>query len=230
MSVVLIISAPSGSGKSTLARRLIETDSHLDFSTSVTTRQPRRGDEEGKSYRFVSEVDFLAMRDRNELLEWARVFGNYYGTSKDVLDSARQRGHDLLLDIDVQGAASLMKRLPEAVTVFILPPSPGELENRLRNRSSDSNEVIEYRLREAAQEVANYGDYNYVLINDQIDETAEQLRSILVAERCRQQRMAGRTETVDQLRSIRIAERCRQRRMAERIEPIVESFQAGTRI
>lgn len=230
MSVVLIISAPSGSGKSTLARRLIETDSQLDFSTSVTTRPRRRGDEEGKSYRFVSEEEFLAMRDSNELLEWARVFGNYYGTSKDVLDSARKRGHDLLLDIDVQGAASLMERLPEAVTVFILPPSPGELENRLRNRSSDSNEVIEHRLREAAQEVANYGDYNYVLINDQIDETAEQLRSILVAERCRQQRMAGRTETLEQLRSINIAERCRQRRMAERIEPIVESFQAGTRI
>ena len=230
MSVVLIISAPSGSGKSTLARRLIETDSQLDFSTSVTTRPRRRGDEEGKSYRFVSEKEFLAMRDRNELLEWARVFGNYYGTSKDVLDNARQRGHDLLLDIDVQGAASLMERLPEAVTVFILPPSPSELENRLRNRSSDSNEVIEHRLREAAQEVANYGDYNYVLINDQIDETAEQLRSILVAERCRQQRMAGRTETLEQLRSISIAERCRQERMAGRIEPIVESFQAGTRI
>ena len=211
---MLIISAPSGSGKSTLARRLIETDSQLDFSTSVTTRPPRRGDEAGKSYRFVSEEDFLAMRDRNELLEWAMVFGNYYGTSKDVLDSARRRGHDLLLDIDVQGAASLMKRLPEAVTVFILPPSPGELENRLRNRSSDSNEVIEHRLREAAQEVANYGDYNYVLINDQVDETAEQLRSILVAERCRRERMAERPETEEQLRSIRIAERCRQRRMA----------------
>lgn len=230
MSVVLIISAPSGSGKSTLARRLIETDSRLDFSTSVTTRPQRRGDEAGKSYRFVSEEDFLAMRDRNELLEWATVFGNYYGTSKAVLDSARLRGHDLLLDIDVQGAASLMKRLPEAVTVFILPPSPGELENRLRNRSSDSNEVIEHRLREAAQEVANYEDYNYVLINDQIDETAEQLRSILVAERCRRERRAGRTATVEQLRSIRIAERCRQRRMAGRIEPIVESFQAGTKI
>lgn len=227
---MLIISAPSGSGKSTLARRLVETDSQLDFSTSVTTRQPRRGDEEGKSYRFVSEEDFLAMRGRGELLEWAMVFGNYYGTSKDVLDNARRRGHDLLLDIDVQGAASLMERLPEAVTVFILPPSRDELENRLRNRSSDSNEVIEHRLREAAQEVANYGDYNYVLINDQIDETAEQLRSILVAERCRQQRMAGRTETVEQLRSVRIAERCKQERMAGRIEPIVESFQVGTRI
>ena len=227
---MLIISAPSGSGKSTLARRLIESDSQLDFSTSVTTRPPRRGDEEGKSYRFVTEEEFLTMRDRNELLEWAKVFGNYYGTSNAVLDSSRRRGHDLLLDIDVQGTALLMKRLLEAVTVFILPPSPSELENRLRNRSSDSNEVIEHRLREAAQEVANYGDYNYVLINDQIDETVEQLRSILVAERCRQERMAGRTETVEQLRSIRIAESCRQKRMAGRIEPIVESFQVGTKI
>ena len=206
MSVVLIISAPSGSGKSTLARRLIETDSQLDFSTSVTTRPPRRGDEEGKSYRFVTEEEFLAMRDHNELLEWAKVFGNYYGTSNAVLDSARRQGHDLLLDIDVQGAASLIERLPEAITVFILPPSPTELENRLRNRSSDSNEVIEHRLREAAQEVANYREYNYVLINDQIEETVEQLRSILVAERCRQKRMAGR------------------------IASIVESFQAETKI
>jgi guanylate kinase len=206
VSVVLIISAPSGSGKSTLARRLIETDSQLDFSTSVTTRPQRRGDEEGKSYRFVTEEEFLAMRDRNELLEWAKVFGNYYGTSNAVLDSARRQGHDLLLDIDVQGAASLIERLPEAITVFILPPSPTELENRLRNRSSDSNEVIEHRLREAAQEVANYREYNYVLINDQIEETVEQLRSILVAERCRQKRMAGR------------------------IASIVESFRAETKI
>lgn len=206
MSVVLIISAPSGSGKSTLARRLIDSDPKLDFSTSVTTRQPRPGDEAGKSYRFVSEEEFLAMRDRDELLEWAEVFGNYYGTSTEVLEQARERGHDLLLDIDVHGAGQLKERLSEAVTVFILPPSREELEKRLRKRSSDSNDVIERRLGEAAREVENYAEYNYVLVNDRLDETLEQLRSILVGERCR------------------------QRQMADRIESILETFQAGTKI
>jgi len=206
VSVVLIISAPSGSGKSTLARRLIDSDPKLDFSTSVTTRQPRPGDEAGKSYRFVSEEEFLAMRDRDELLEWAEVFGNYYGTSTEVLEQARERGHDLLLDIDVHGAGQLKERLSEAVTVFILPPSREELEKRLRKRSSDSNDVIERRLGEAAREVENYAEYNYVLVNDRLDETLEQLRSILVGERCR------------------------QRQMADRIESILETFQAGTKI
>ena len=206
MSVVLIISAPSGSGKSTLARRLIDSDPKLDFSTSVTTRQPRPGDEAGKSYRFVSEEEFLAMRDRDELLEWAEVFGNYYGTSTEVLEQARESGHDLLLDIDVHGAGQLKERLSEAVTVFILPPSREELEKRLRKRSSDSNDVIERRLGEAAREVENYAEYNYVLVNDRLDETLEQLRSILVGERCR------------------------QRQMADRIESILETFQVGTKI
>jgi len=206
VSVVLIISAPSGSGKSTLARRLIDSDPKLDFSTSVTTRQPRPGDEAGKSYRFVSEEEFLAMRDRDELLEWAEVFGNYYGTSTEVLEQARERGHDLLLDIDVHGAGQLKERLSEAVTVFILPPSREELEKRLRKRSSDSNDVIERRLGEAAREVENYAEYNYVLVNDRLDETLEQLRSILVGERCR------------------------QRQMADRIESILETFQVGTKI
>ncbi|HUG80551.1 MAG TPA: guanylate kinase [Bryobacterales bacterium] len=206
MSVVLIISAPSGSGKSTLARHLVESDPQLDFSTSVTTRPPRPGDEEGKSYSFVSKDEFFAMRDRGDLLEWAEVFGNYYGTSRAVLDLARQRGHDLLLDIDVQGASQLMERLPEAVTVFILPPSRTELESRLRNRSSDSNEVIERRLNDAAREVANLDQYDYVLVNDDLDETLEELKSILAAERRRKGRMTGR------------------------IQSIIESFQIGTKI
>jgi len=146
------------------------------------------------------------MRDRDELLEWAEVFGNYYGTSTEVLEQARERGHDLLLDIDVHGAGQLKERLSEAVTVFILPPSREELEKRLRKRSSDSNDVIERRLGEAAREVENYAEYNYVLVNDRLDETLEQLRSILVGERCR------------------------QRQMADRIESILETFQVGTKI
>ncbi len=193
---MFIISAPSGSGKSTLARHLVKSDPRLDFSTSVTTRPPRPGDEQGKSYSFVSEPEFLAMRDRGELLEWAEVFGNYYGTSRAVLDLAQRRGHDLLLDIDVQGAGQLMERLPEAVTVFILPPSRTELESRLRNRSSDSNEVIERRLNDAAREVANLGQYDYVLVNDDLDEALKDLKSILAAERHRRNRMTDRIESI----------------------------------
>ena len=201
--LVLIISAPSGSGKSTLVRRLIESDPGLDFSISATTRPPRGSEENGTSYDFVSREEFERMRDNNELLEWAEVFGHYYGTSRQVLEQARERGHDLILDIDVQGAGQLMKKLPEAVSVFILPPSKQELAVRLRNRSSDSEEVIERRLGDAAREVENFGSYDYVLVNDQLDETFEQLRGILLAERCRRQRVK------------------------DRIEPIIESFKVN---
>jgi guanylate kinase len=206
MPVVLIISAPSGSGKSTLVHRLIESDPRVDFSTSVTTRAPRDGEVDGESYHFVSRDEFFRMRDNDELLEWAEVFGYYYGTARDVLDRARARGHDLILDIDVQGAGQLMEKLPEAVTVFILPPSRNELEKRLRNRSSDSREVIERRLSDAVREVGNFSAYDYVLINEQLDQTFDQLRSVLVAERCR------------------------EKRVEDRIQPILESFKVGTNL
>jgi guanylate kinase len=189
MPLVFIISAPSGSGKSTLVQRLMESDPDLDFSTSVTTRRPRAGDVEGESYHFISVEEFLRLRDSGELLEWAEVFGNYYGTCRAVLDRARQRGHDLILDIDVQGAAQLKDKLPGAVSVFILPPSRKELEARLRNRSSDPDEVIQRRLRDASREVRNYKEYDYVLVNDRLDASFETLRGILLAERCRKHRV-----------------------------------------
>lgn len=186
--MVFIISAPSGSGKSTLVKRLLEAADQVDFSISYTTRPPRKGEENGESYKFVSREDFLAMRDAGELLEWAEVFGNYYGTPRAALDEARRKGHDLVLDIDVQGAGQLKKRLPEAVTVFILPPSREELEKRLRSRSLDADEVIRRRLRNASREIANYSAYDYILVNDQLDRAVEKLKSIFVAERCRRQR------------------------------------------
>ena len=189
MPLVFIISAPSGSGKSTLVKRLMESDPQLVFSTSVTTRRPRTGEVDGESYRFVSVEDFLRLRDSGELLEWAEVFGNYYGTARSVLDRARDRNQDLILDIDVQGAAQLREKLPGAVTVFILPPSRKELEARLRNRSSDPDEVIERRLRDASREVRNYKQYDYVLVNDRLEASFEKLRGILLAERCRQYRV-----------------------------------------
>lgn len=204
MPLVFVISAPSGSGKSTLVQRLMERVPDLQFSTSVTTRTPRAGEVPGESYDFVSREDFLAMRDRDELLEWAEVFGNFYGTSRLVLDRAAERGRDLILDIDVQGAAQLKEKLPKAVTIFILPPSRQELEHRLRHRSSDSVAVIERRLDGAGREVSNYESYDYVLVNDDLDESFEKLRGIILAERCRTSQMAGR------------------------IQPILESFRAST--
>ena len=196
MSLVFIISAPSGSGKSTLVKRLIESDTKLAFSTSVTTRDPRKGDIAGTSYTFVTREEFIQLRDCGELLEWAEVFGNYYGTSRAVLADAERRGVDLILDIDVQGAAQLKERLPAAVTIFILPPSRSELASRLKNRSSDADEVMERRLRDAGREVLNYEQYDYILINDQLDESLEQLRGILLAERCRQDRMKSNIEVI----------------------------------
>ncbi len=188
MCLVFIISAPSGSGKSTLVKRLMEEDDNLAFSTSVTTRNPRKGDIEGESYEFISREEFVELRNRGELLEWAEVFGNYYGTSRAVLARAKEQGRDLILDIDVQGAAQLKEKLPEAVTIFILPPSREELATRLRNRSSDSDEVRERRLRDAGREVLNYEQYDFILINDEVDRSFEQLRGILLAERCRNDR------------------------------------------
>ena len=189
MSVVFIISAPSGSGKSTLVNRLMKDDDNLQFSTSVTTRQPRQGEVDGEAYSFVTKEEFLRLRDDDKLLEWAEVFGNFYGTARAVLSQAEQAGRDLILDIDVQGASQLKKKLASAVSIFILPPSRQELEKRLRNRSSDSDEVIDRRLSEAGREVSNYREYDYVLINDQVDESFDRLRAILLAERCRKHRI-----------------------------------------
>jgi len=196
MSIVFIISAPSGSGKSTLVNRLRESDTSLVFSTSVTTRSPRVGEIDGDAYDFVSIEKFNKMRDSGELLESAEVFGNFYGTPRSALDRARQNGKDLILDIDVQGAAQLRETLPDAVTIFILPPSRQVLEQRLRNRSSDSDAVIERRLSEAAGEVGNYEAYQYVLVNDELDASAQQLYGILLAERARRQYVSEKIDPI----------------------------------
>jgi guanylate kinase len=189
--IVYIISAPSGSGKSTLVKMLMESVEGLDFSISCTTRPPRRGEKDGENYHFMSREAFFALREAGGLLESAEVFGHFYGTPRSALDLARERGRDLVLDIDVQGAAQLKKQLPEAVTVFILPPSRSELEKRLRSRSLDEDAVIARRLRDASREIGNYSAYNYVLVNDQLDRAAEKLKSILLAERCRTKRAEG---------------------------------------
>jgi len=196
MTTVFIISAPSGSGKSTLVSRLLASDPRLIFSVSYTTRKPRGHEVEGQSYRFVTREDFERMIGGDEFLEWAEVFGNYYGTHRGILEQARAQDKDLVLDIDVQGARQLKSRIPEAVTVFILAPSRQILEQRLRARGEDRDEVIERRLREAAGEIRKYNDYDYVLINRDLEGSDAVLNAIVRAERVR------RTRIEDQIRPI----------------------------
>jgi len=196
MSTVFIISAPSGSGKSTLVSRLLAAIPALMFSVSYTTRKPRGHEKEGASYRFVSREEFEAMVARGEFLEWAEVFGNYYGTHQGILEEACASGKDLVLDIDVQGARQLKNRIPEAVTVFILAPSRQILEKRLRARGEDREDVIERRLREAAGEIQQYEDYDYVLINRNLEESDAVLSSIVRAERVRRNRMEDQIKPI----------------------------------
>lgn len=189
MSIVFVISAPSGSGKSTLVKNLMALDGNLAFATSVTTRPPRADEVDGEAYRFVTPDEFVAMRDNDALLEWAEVFGHFYGTPRSAVDDARRLGRDLLLDIDVQGAASLLEKLPEAVTIFILPPSRPELQARLERRGSDEPEVIRRRLQESAREVREYASYGHIVVNDDLDEATRRLHAILLAERARRENM-----------------------------------------
>jgi guanylate kinase len=196
MSTVFIISAPSGSGKSTLVARLLTDVRDLMFSISYTTRKPRGSETDGQSYRFVSRESFEDMIKRGEFLEWAQVFGNYYGTHRGILEEARARGKDLVLDIDVQGARQLVVTVPEAVTVFILAPSKQILEQRLRARGEDRDEVIERRLKEAAEEIRNYGAYDYVLINSDLEESVVVLSAIVRAERARRSRIEDRIKPI----------------------------------
>ncbi len=191
MSIVFIVSAPSGSGKSTLVHELLKQDEGIVFSVSWTTRAPRPNETPGRDYVFVSREEFEAALKRDEFLEWAEVFGNYYGTHREVLDRARQQGRDLLLDIDVQGERQLKSKVPDAVAIFVLAPSRAELEHRLRARSEDAEEVIERRLRGAQAEICNYRAYDYVLINRDIARSVDTLASIVKAERVRRTRMDG---------------------------------------
>ena len=205
MTIVFIISAPSGSGKSTLVRRLLETVPGLKFSISYTTRPIRAQEQEGQDYHFISRENFETRIVEGEFLEYAEVFGNYYGTHRSAFQRASLEGQDLVLDIDVQGARQLNIALPEAVSVFVLPPSRQVLEQRLRARSADSEKVIERRLRGAAEEVRNYTQYDYVLINNHLEESVARLQAIVKAERIR------------------------RGRMEEEVRPILESFEKQLR-
>jgi guanylate kinase len=189
MTTVFIISAPSGSGKSTLVNELMRRVENLRFSVSYTTRAPRGSEQNGEDYFFITREDFESRIAQGEFLEWAEVFGNYYGTHRSELERASAGDRDLVLDIDVQGARQLKGRISEAVSIFILPPSRQVLEERLRARSQDSGPVIERRLREAAEEIRNYSRYDYVLVNREVEASVETLVSIVKATRSRRDRM-----------------------------------------
>jgi guanylate kinase len=189
MTTVFIISAPSGSGKSTLVNRLLNEVAGLTFSVSCTTRAPRGSEVSGQAYDFIDRAEFERRIAADEFLEYADVFGNYYGTHRSALDKAKAEGNDLVLDIDVQGAAQLKQRIPDAVTIFVLAPSREILEQRLRARSQDSDEVIRRRLANAVREIRNYSQYDYVLVNKDLELAVESLKGIVRAERVRRVRV-----------------------------------------
>jgi guanylate kinase len=198
MTTVFIVSAPSGSGKSTLVRSMLRADKNLLFSVSYTTREPRGAEVPGRDYHFISRDEFERRIEAGEFLEYADVFGHYYGTHRSILDRANAEGKDLILDIDVQGARQLKQSIPDAVSIFILAPSREVLEHRLRSRTEAEQKlhrfnnietVIEKRLRKAADEIRNYDQYDFVLVNDDLTRSTDTLAAIVAAERVRRVRV-----------------------------------------
>ena len=194
--VVIVVSAPSGAGKTTVVARVLQDLGGLRFSVSHTTRPPRSDEREGVDYHYVDRAAFARLRDEGKLLEWAEVHGNLYGTARSELDMARAEGKDVLLDLDVQGAAQVRERVPGVVMVFILPPSFQELEQRLRGRGQDDQATIERRLAVAGREIQAFKDYDYALVNDDVDACVEGLKSIIRAARCRVSVVAERAKRI----------------------------------
>jgi len=198
--LLLVMSSPSGAGKTTLSRALLAHDSNVIMSVSVTTRAPRPGEVEGKDYYFVSKERFAQMRDRGELLEYAEVFGNFYGTPRRPVEEALAQGRDVLFDIDWQGTQQLAQAMEDdLVRIFILPPSAEALRVRLIQRAQDSSAVVAKRMAEAANEISHWPEYDYVIVNDSVAESNAQIGAILTAERLRRRRRIGLTDFVRQL-------------------------------
>ena len=198
--LMLVISSPSGAGKSTISRNLMEADHQLSMSVSVTTRKRRGSEIEGVHYHFVSEREFERMRESDALLEWAEVHGNYYGTPREAVDVAMSEGRDMLFDIDWQGALQLQDKMrADVVGVFILPPSMAELKSRLFRRAEDAEDVIATRLANAKAEIEHWRDYDYVVVNDDLDKAFAAVRAIVEAERLRRDRRPGLYEFVSKL-------------------------------
>ena len=236
--IVFIISAPSGSGKSTLTAELRKIVPHLEFSISYTTRQPRGSEQNGREYFFITREEFQKMIAEDQFLEFAEVFGNYYGTARSFLREAFARGNDLILDIDVQGAGQVKTKLPEAVSIFILPPSREELERRLRRRSQAEDElrhqltgqqvpadkteaILQRRLQEASREIENYRQYDYILVNEKVEPAIDILQAIVKAERLKRSSAPRRPEEELVLAAAQQAERPH---MIEQVQTILATF------
>ena len=198
--LMLVLSSPSGAGKTTLARRLLDAEPGVEMSVSCTTRKQRNGEVEGRDYHFIDRETFAGMRDRGEFLEWAVVFDNYYGTPRKPVEELLAAGRDVLFDVDWQGAQSLRDDSPDdVVTVFILPPSGKALEHRLIERAQDAADVVAARMRGASNEIQHWGEYDYVVINHDIDQALAAVRAILAAERLRCTRLTGLKDFVQNL-------------------------------
>lgn len=198
--LMLVLSSPSGAGKTTLSRRLLESDGEITMSVSATTRRPRPGEEEGKDYHFLTTEDFGVMRNKGEFLEHAKVFENYYGTPKGPVEEALSAGRDVMFDIDWQGTQQLEESASnDLVKVFILPPSGHELEKRLNTRAQDPPDVVAGRMAKASDEISHYAEYDYIIVNDDVEKALKELTAILVAERVRRERRVGLRTFVQQL-------------------------------
>ena len=186
--VLFVITGSSGTGKTTLLKEAFQVIPGVEFSVSATTRQKREGETDGEDYHFLSPSEFLALKDSGELLEWAEVYGNHYGTPRGPVESALNEGRSILLEIDVQGARQVREKLPQAVLVFVLPPSLQAIERRLRARSTDSEDIIARRVGEAMVQISACGEFDYLVVNDNLDEAHKVFQSVLISEMCRTER------------------------------------------
>jgi len=199
--LMLVLSSPSGAGKTTISRRLLDAEPGVVMSVSATTRPRRPGEVDGRDYFFVDPTEFNLMINRGQLLEHAKVFGNYYGTPRQPVENALASGRDVLFDIDWQGTQQLQNSaLHDLVSVFILPPSTRELERRLRTRAQDSAEVVAVRMAKAADEISHYSEYQYIILNDDVERSTAAVRAILAAERLKRERQVGLPDFVKGLR------------------------------
>ena len=199
--LMLVLSSPSGAGKTTISRALLAGDENLSMSVSATTRKPRPGEIEGRDYFFMEPVDFNLLVNKDELLEHAKVFGNYYGTPAAPVRDALAEGKDILFDIDWQGTQQLAQKAgDDLVSVFVLPPSTQALEKRLKSRAQDSDEVVAQRMSKASEEISHWREYDYVVVNDDVDRCISEVKAILLAERVRRNRRTGLLPFVEGLR------------------------------